>query len=352
MVRRDKLHHLPERFPVACQWEITCRCNLHCVMCYTDCFNRPDFIREELTTSDMLRILDEMADAGTLELCLTGGEPMIRPDFFHLYEHAIRHGFLVTIFTNGTLITEAAADRFAALRPHRIEISLHGLTKDTFERITQGTGSYHRCLDGIKLLIDRQVPLTLKSTAMTLNQHEILAIKQYVASLGSVGYKLGEEMRPELDGGAGPFHYALSEGDLRILNQQDEDLWKESCQQSRTELSPCRRKNATLFRQSHAELRSTKRVVPGRLLRGHADVRVRMESACRIGTDAPDGVPCLKRDPYPRCSMANSAAWPMSVRCDKTASSKHNSSSPIAAICTAAIATPIPITARSSSPAN
>ncbi|HZC80284.1 MAG TPA: radical SAM protein [Nitrospiraceae bacterium] len=240
MVRRDKLHHLPERFPVACQWEITCRCNLHCVMCYTDCFNRPDLIREELTTSDMLRIMDEMADAGTLELCLTGGEPMIRPDFFHIYDHAIHRGFLVTVFTNGTLITEAAADRFAALRPHRIEISLHGLTKDTFERITQGTGSYHRCLDGIKLLIDRQVPLTLKSTAMTLNQHEILAIKQYVASLGSVGYKLGEEMRPELDGGAGPFHYALSEGDLRILNQQDEDLWKESCQQSRTELSPCR----------------------------------------------------------------------------------------------------------------
>lgn len=240
MVRRDKLHHLPERFPVACQWEITCRCNLHCVMCYTDCFNRPDLIREELTTSDMLRIMDEMADAGTLELCLTGGEPMIRPDFFRIYDHAIHRGFLVTVFTNGTLITEAAADRFAALRPHRIEISLHGLTKDTFERITQGTGSYHRCLDGIKLLIDRQVPLTLKSTAMTLNQHEILAIKQYVASLGSVGYKLGEEMRPELDGGAGPFHYALSEGDLRILNQQDEDLWKESCQQSRTELSPCR----------------------------------------------------------------------------------------------------------------
>ena len=241
MLPRDKLHHLPERFPVACQWEITCRCNLHCVMCYTDCFNRPDFIRQELATQDILRIMDEMADAGTLELCLTGGEPMIRPDFFHIYEHAIRRGFLVTVFTNGTLITEAAADHFAALRPHQIEISLHGLTKEIFERITQGTGSYHRCLDGIKLLLDRQVPLTLKSTAMTLNQHEILAIKQYVASLGSVRYKLGEEMRPELDGGAGPFHYALSEGDLRILNQQDADLWKESCQQPRTDdLPPCR----------------------------------------------------------------------------------------------------------------
>ena len=239
MVQRGKLNHLPKRFPVSCQWEITCRCNLHCVMCYTDCFNRPDFIRQELTTPDILRIMDEMADAGTLELCLTGGEPLVRPDFFHIYEHAIRCGFLVTVFTNGTLITEAAADRFAMLRPHQIEISLHGLTSETFERITQGTGSYHRCFDGIGLLIDRQIPLTLKSTAMTLNQHEILAIKQYVASLGSVRYKLGEEMRPELDGGAGPFQYALCEGDLRIINQQDDDLRKESCQQPLTDRSPC-----------------------------------------------------------------------------------------------------------------
>jgi len=240
MVRRDKLNHLPERFPVFCQWEITCRCNLRCVMCYTDCFNRPDFIRQELSTPDILRIMDEMADAGTLELCLTGGEPMMRPDFFQLYEHAIHRGFLVTVFTNGTLITEVAADRFAALRPHRIEISLHGLTKETFERITQGPGSYHRCLDGMRLLIERQVPLTLKSTAMTLNQHEILAIKQYVASLGSVGYKLGEEMRPELDGGAGPFYYALSTQALALLNRQDHDLWEASFQLDQTESSPCR----------------------------------------------------------------------------------------------------------------
>jgi molybdenum cofactor biosynthesis enzyme MoaA len=240
MVQRDKLHHLPERFPVFCQWEITCRCNLHCVMCYTDCFNRPDFFPRELTTHDILRIMNEMADAGTLELCLTGGEPMIRPDFFHLYEHAIRRGFLVTVFTNGTLITEAAADRFAALRPHRIEISLHGLTRETFERITQGSGSHHRCLDGIRLLLDRRIPLTLKCTAMTLNQHEILAIKRYVTSLGMVGYKLGEDMRHELDGGAGPFQYALSNQTLVVLNRQDDDLWEESCHQDQTEPPPCR----------------------------------------------------------------------------------------------------------------
>jgi MoaA/NifB/PqqE/SkfB family radical SAM enzyme len=240
MVRADKLRDLPERFPVACQWEITCRCNLRCVMCYTDCFNRPDFVRQELTTQEILRIMDELAEAGTLELCLTGGEPMARTDFFELYEHAVHSGFLVTVFTNGTLITAADADRFAALQPYCLEISLHGATQETFERITQGRGSHNRCLQAVRLLLDRKVPLVLKTTAMTLNQHEVLAIKRYVASLGSVGYKLGEEMRPELDGGSEPFQYSLSEQELTALNRQHDDLWAETCQQQSADCSPCR----------------------------------------------------------------------------------------------------------------
>jgi MoaA/NifB/PqqE/SkfB family radical SAM enzyme len=240
MITQDKLTHLPERFPYSCQWEVTCRCNLHCVMCYTDCFNRPEAFHQELSTAEILRIMDELAEAGTLELCLTGGEPLARPDFFKLYEHAISCGFLVTVFSNGTLITEAHADRFASLRPHRIEISLHGITRETFERVTQGQGSYDRCLQAIAFLLDRQIPLVLKSTAMTLNLGEVLAIKRYVESLGTVRYKLGEEMRPELDGGAGPFQYALSEQDLADLNQQDSDLQRDADQRDSVESTPCR----------------------------------------------------------------------------------------------------------------
>ena len=240
MIRADKLPRLPERFPVSCQWEITCRCNLRCVMCYTDCFNRPEFVRQELTTQEILRIMDELAEAGTIELCLTGGEPMARTDFFDIYEHAVRSGFLVTVFTNGTLITETYADRFATLPPHRIEISLHGATKETFERITQGRGSHDRCLNAVKLLLARNIPLVLKTTAMTLNQDEVLAIKRYVNSLGPVGYKLGEEMRPELDGGCGPFHYALTKQELTVLNRQDDELWAESCKQQSEGPGPCR----------------------------------------------------------------------------------------------------------------
>ena len=170
MVQRRKLDHLPDRFPLACQWEVTCRCNLHCVMCYTDCFNVPERIRQELSTVELLRIMEELAEAGCLELCLTGGEPLARADFFQIYERAIQLGFLVTLFTNGTLITESIADQLAALPPHRVEISLHGITETTFERVTLGRGSFQRCRQAIAWLTERRIPLTLKSTALTLNR--------------------------------------------------------------------------------------------------------------------------------------------------------------------------------------
>jgi MoaA/NifB/PqqE/SkfB family radical SAM enzyme len=227
------------RVPLVCQWEITCRCNLRCVMCYTDCFNRPDLIRTELETHAILRIMDELADAGCLDLILTGGEPLARPDFFDIYEHAKARGFLVAILTNGTLITKAVADRLAALPPHRIEISLHGLTEQTFETITGRRRSFERCRRAIRLLLDRGLAVVLKTTAMTVNHDEILAIKRYAQSLGPVGYRLGEELRPTLDGSDAPRRLALTESARLHLLRQDPDLWAESCRRQSEPVEPC-----------------------------------------------------------------------------------------------------------------
>jgi len=244
MIAGDRLPSIPERYPLSCQWELTCRCNLRCVMCYTDCFNRPEKVRNELPTDDILRIMDEIADAGCIELALTGGEPFARPDFFEIYDHAKARGFLVTLFTNGTLITEAIADRLAALPPHLIEISLHGLTEQTFELVTQGHGSYERCLKAIGLLRERTLPLLLKTTAMTVNKDEVLAIKRYVNGLQegayTVGYKLGENMRPTLAGSDEPGLLGLSEEELADINRQDSQLWAEACRQATQPALPCR----------------------------------------------------------------------------------------------------------------
>src|SRR5437899_3341517 len=90
--------------PLSGQWELTCRCNLRCVMCYTDCFNTPDMLRQELSFREIIRIMDEIREAGCLELTFTGGEPLARRDFLDIYAHAKQEGFLVTVFTNGTLV--------------------------------------------------------------------------------------------------------------------------------------------------------------------------------------------------------------------------------------------------------
>ncbi|TLY40327.1 MAG: radical SAM protein [Nitrospirae bacterium] len=193
----------------------------------------------ELTLTEIKRIIDEMAELEILYLNLTGGEPLARPDFFQVYEHAKSNGFLVTLFTNGTLITEEVADQLAALPPHRIEISLHGLRENTFEAVTQGKGSFQRCMRAIQLLLDRKLPLTLKTTAMTVNKDEILAVKRYVQSLGPVGYKLGEEMRPTLDGSDAPDRWALSEAELLDINQQDPELWNETCRKQSLQTPSC-----------------------------------------------------------------------------------------------------------------
>jgi MoaA/NifB/PqqE/SkfB family radical SAM enzyme len=226
------------RFPLSGQWELTCRCNLRCVMCYTDCFNTPDMLRQELSFHEIVRIMDEIREAGCLELTLTGGEPLARKDFLDIYANAKQKGFLVTVFTNGTLLTEKIADYWTQYPPAMIEISFHGLTKESFERITQGPGSYERCLEGIRLILERHLPLTLKTAGMTVNRDEILEIKQYVDRLGErngtkVWYKFGSDIRPRLDGSEDVFEYQLPERDVTAIEQADPEFRAERFRQDR-----------------------------------------------------------------------------------------------------------------------
>jgi len=231
---------IPEsRFPLTCQWEITCRCNLRCVMCYTDCYNTPAKIREELSTAEIFGILDALAAAGCLEITFTGGEPLARPDFFQIYERAKQLGFLVAIFTNATLMTPEAAGRLAQLPPLRVEISLHGITAETFEAVTQGKGSFERCRRAIELLLEHRIPLVLKTTALTLNRDEIFAIKKFVNGLQGASYRLGERLRLALDGGDPGAAYALAEEELTRLENEDPEICEAACEEKAEEGLPC-----------------------------------------------------------------------------------------------------------------
>jgi radical SAM protein with 4Fe4S-binding SPASM domain len=190
------------RVPIEGTVETTYRCNLNCVHCYV---NEPagsvEEREKELSLERLKQLVDEIVAEGTLFVLFTGGEVLLRPDFPELYLYARSKGLLVTIFTNGTLVTDRIADLFADAPPDKVEISLYGMTKETYDRVTRVPGSFEKCIAGIKRLVDRRVPLTLKTMALSWNHHEISEMEEYAKSLGLV-FRFDSSLNPRVDCGA------------------------------------------------------------------------------------------------------------------------------------------------------
>ena|SRR5437588_1650502 len=223
---------------VTAQIELTYGCNLHCVHCYTDCYNRPDLIKQELSYEEVTRILDQLAEEGCLWVCFTGGEIFMRKDFLGIYAYAKKKGFLITLFTNGTLFTEAIADYLKEHPPFCIEISCHAATEETFDRITQVEGSFQRFLKGMRLLVERGLPIKIKTKAMTVNRHELDQIKEFVEGLG-MHFRLNTVIYPRLNGDLAPAAYRLPPEEIvAVENPEGVSKPEERCTEAEIEIGP------------------------------------------------------------------------------------------------------------------
>lgn len=211
-----------KRIPVSGMIEVTERCNQRCVHCYV---NLPLAAREarssELTVDEHYRILDEITVAGCVWVCFTGGEIFIRKDFLDIYTYAKRKGLLVTLFTNGTLMTPQIADYLVTWRPFNIEITLYGFTQKTYEAVTGIPGSYERCMEGIHLLMVRGLPLRLKTMALTLNRHEIPDMKHFVEDDLGLEFKYDAMINPRCDCSRSPLEVRLSPAEAVELDLKD-----------------------------------------------------------------------------------------------------------------------------------
>jgi len=212
-----------ERVAASATIEISRRCPLKCVHCYNNLpMGDMDAKRGELTYSEHCRILDELAEAGCLWILYTGGEIFARKDFLDIYTYAKKKGFLITLFTNGTLITPQIADYLVEWRPFSIEITLYGRSRETYERLTGIPGSYDRCLRGIHLLLDRGLPLKLKSVAISVNKHEVGAMKKFAGELG-VTFKFDAMMSPRIDCSQSPLKVRLQPWEIVKMDLEDEE---------------------------------------------------------------------------------------------------------------------------------
>jgi radical SAM protein with 4Fe4S-binding SPASM domain len=214
--------HLGKRAPVEVSIEVTHRCPLECLHCYNNLPMADTQARlAELTLEEHRRLLDELSAAGCLWVLYTGGEIFARKDFPDIYKEAKKRGFLITLFTNGTLITPAVADLLAEWRPFAIEITLYGATKETYEQLTQIPGSYDRCMRGIRLLLDRKLPLKLKTVPTTVNRHEVYEMKRMAEEDFGVEFKFDPMLNPRTDCSASPLGVRLSPEEVVALDFHD-----------------------------------------------------------------------------------------------------------------------------------
>jgi len=160
--------------------ELTERCNNDCIHC---CINLPandmEAKRRELNTEQVRDILGQAAELGYLQVRITGGEPLLRDDFPEIYLNLKRKGLMVSVFTNATLIREDHIKLFKKYPPRDIEVTVYGVTRETYERITGCQGSFSAFREGLNLLLWGGVKVRLKAMALRSNLSELPAIARF-----------------------------------------------------------------------------------------------------------------------------------------------------------------------------
>lgn len=179
--------------PLSGSFELTSRCNLDCRMCYIHKReNDAKVIRNEKTARQWIDLAKECQQAGMLMLLLTGGEPFVRPDFREIYEGCRKLGLMVSINSNGTLIDEDTVAFLVSNPPDRINISLYGASKETYQALCGDAAAYDRVVRAVLGLKKAEVPVKLSFSVTPYNAQDVEAVfafaKRYDLPIQATSY--------------------------------------------------------------------------------------------------------------------------------------------------------------------
>lgn len=173
------------RLPVSGTFELSPVCNFSCRMCYVRKTAREVAAspRPILTLADWRRIAAQAKDAGTLYLLLTGGEPLLWPEFWTLYEELVDMGFLVSVNTNGSLFDDEAVARFRRRPPRRVNITLYGASDESYENLCGVTGVFSQVDRAVRGLKDAGILVKLNCSLTPRNERDLEKIVAYAKEL-------------------------------------------------------------------------------------------------------------------------------------------------------------------------
>jgi radical SAM protein with 4Fe4S-binding SPASM domain len=160
--------------------ELTARCNNNCRHCYINLpANDKTAQASELSLAEIETIADRSVALGAIWCTLTGGEPLLRPDFADIYMMLKRKGLLVSVFTNATLVRPEHIALFKKYPPRDIEVTVYGASKESYERVTRRPGSFAGFTHGLNGLFEAGVRVRLKAMALRSNFEDMERIAAY-----------------------------------------------------------------------------------------------------------------------------------------------------------------------------
>lgn len=168
------------RNPYAAHVELTPKCNMKCIHCYLQHLHND----KEMSTQQILNIIDILYENNILFLTLTGGEIFTRSDFVEIYLYAKRKGFLVELFTNAFLITEDIINVLKQYPPLLIDVSLYGANESTYKTITGVSGAFEKVINNCKSLVSANIRVSLKSPILKETYDEMWEMKQIANEIG------------------------------------------------------------------------------------------------------------------------------------------------------------------------
>jgi len=199
--------------PICLTWELTYACNLQCVHCLSSSGRRDP---HELSTAEAEAVIDELERMQVFYINIGGGEPTIRPDFWHLVQYAVDHGVGVKFSTNGSQIDAAVAQKLAGMDYVDVQISIDGADAATNDHV-RGRGSFDTAVAAMGHLRDAGFGEFKISVVMT--RHNISQVDEFKAMADHYGAQLRlTRFRPSGRG-------ADSWAELHPTHSQQKDLY-------------------------------------------------------------------------------------------------------------------------------
>lgn len=172
--------------PITGTLELLPICNMNCDMCYIRLSRTEMEKKGRMRTADeWISMGEEMERAGVLFLLLTGGEPLLFPDFRRLYLSLKERGMILTVNTNGTLIDADWAAFFGENKPRRINITLYGADDRAYETLCHYPGGFEKTVQGIRLLKERGVDVKINGSVTKSNRNDMEKIYAIGRELGA-----------------------------------------------------------------------------------------------------------------------------------------------------------------------